>query len=336
MQLTQHSLPDHRLRNLLRGAQANTDSHVRRTTINNARRILNPNDAAKFAEAMCQSDLDDFYFGPAYPDSPDTIFRTPYRRVTSLNTECAIQSARLRFHQERLVTASESLGRISTAILSGDLAKACSLCKAFIIEYGYSATIARKVIYLNLLATHQTQDSEHADAYRTQANELLQPFFSPRASRQYAQFINLTIDICDKDIECFETMQEHMRLLRESLASSEKFPPHYAMMRRIVFPTNYHSIIDPISLLYFSSSSAIDLLVDLTTASHSSCEVPPVLQNLYSEQSFFYAQKHLQPSTASLCTFVELSHVQGPEQAAYRASAIFPEVATFARWASCH
>ena len=104
------------------------------------------------------------------------------------------------------------------------------------------------------------------------------------------------------------------------------------MMRRILFPTNYHSIVDPISLLYFSSSSAIDLLVDLCTASHCEYPVPRALQDLFSEPSFVKVREILQPSHESICAFMNLPHAQGAEQAAYRASSIFPEISTFAEW----
>ena len=325
------SFQDDRLNNLLRGAHANTGAHARQTTINNARQILTKNDASEFATIMCNSDLDEFYFGPAFPRSIATIYRTPYRRALSLPTECALQSARMRYYLHRLREASSSLGRINTAILSGDLVRACDLCDQFLEEFGFSATLARKALYLNLLATSQMED-EGADIHKTHSTESLKPFFSKAAPRLYAQFINLTIDICDKDVECLDTMWEHLRLLKESHVTSEEFPPHFSMMRRILFPTNFHSIIDSISLLYFSSSSAVDLLVDLSTASHSESPGTNELKELFSEQSFVRARENLQPSNESLSIFLGLSHSQGAEQAAYRAATIFPEVGAFARW----
>ena len=242
-----------------------------------------------------------------------------------------LQSYRVRHYIQKLHGASDSLGQINTAILSGDLLDACSLCQTFIAAFGYSAAIARKVIYINLLATSDNQEVINA-TYKTHASELLQPFFSQTSSPLFSQFINLTIDICDRDIDCLETMREHIRLLEESLTTSTKFPPHYAMMRRILFPANYHSIIDPISLLFFSSSSAIDLLVDLCTASHCESPVPHALRNLFADPIFVEAKANLQASHESLYTFINLRHPQEAEQAAYRASAIFPEIAPFARW----
>ena len=326
-----HVLQDPRLKNLLRGAQANTDLAVRQTTINNARRLLSQHDATTFAALMCETDLDDFYFGPAFPESLTTIYRTPFRRAIPLNIECALQCSRVRHYLQKIHDASASLGRINTAILSGDLLDACTLCQALIDEFGYSATIARKVIYINLLATTDSADVTNS-TYKTLASELLQPFISKVSSPQFSQFINLTIDICDRDIDCLETMREHLRLLKGSLKTSTKFPPHYAMMRRILFPANYHSVVDPISLLFFSSSSAIDLFVDLCTASHCGSPVPHALQNLFADPVVAQARENLQPSYESLFTFVTLPHTQEAEQAAYRASAIFPEIAPFAQW----
>ncbi len=331
MPMKYHLLQEPRLKNLLRGAQANTDPNVRRKTLNNARGLLSQHDAPTFAALMCQSDLDEFYFGPAFPPSVSTIYRTPLRRVIPLNIESALQSSRMRHYLERLQDASTSLGRINTAILSGDLLTACTLCQTFLREFGYSATLARKAIYINLLATSDNEGVIDS-LQKKRANELLQSFFPKAASRLYAQFINLTIDICNRDIECLETMREHMRLLKDSLPTSKKFPPHYAMMRRTLFPANYHSIVDSISLLYFSSSSAIDLLVDLCTVSDCHSPSPDSLQNLFSDFDFAQTKANLQPSDESLRTFIALPHAQDAEQAAYRASAIFPEVTSFARW----
>lgn len=322
---------DVQLNNLLRGAHANTGAQARHKTINNARQVLKKDDANEFATIMCNGDLDEFYFGPAFPRSIATIYRTPYRRAVPLATECALQSARMRHYLHRLTEASSSLGRINTAILSGDLVNAAGLCDEFLKEFGFSATLARKALYLNLLATGQ-MEYEEAAIHKTRSTESLKPFFSKAAPRLYAQFINLTIDICDRDVECFDTMREHIRLLKESQATSEKFPPHYSMMRRILFPTNFHSIIDSVSLLYFSSSSAVDLLVDMCTASHFESPFSIELEELFSEQPFVEARENLQPSDESLSIFLELPHSQGPEQAAYRAAAIFPEVVAFARW----
>ena len=325
------NLDDQRLKNLLRGAQANTDARVRRTTINNARRLLTPNNAPKFAALMCESDLDEFYFGSAFPTTAATIYRSPLRTAIPLTTECAFQSARTRHYLQRLVNASLSLGSINTAILSGDLLHACRLCKEFLGEFGYSATLARKAIYINLLATSHPK-YDHGSSLQEHSSELLTPFFPTEPPRLYAQFINLTIDICDRDVDCLETMWEHLRLLGKSHLTSKEFPLHYAMMRRILFPTNFRSIIDATSLLYFSSSSATDLLVDLCAASHCDCPAPVELHKLFSEADFIQARTNLQPSDESLRVFIDLPHAQGAEQAAYRASAIFPEVFAFARW----
>lgn len=324
-------LSDHRLRNLLRGAQANTEPHIRHKTINNARQVLNPVEAQKFATLMCQTDLDEFYFGPAFPDATSTIYKTPRRRIISIANECAIQAGRLRHYLPRVIEASAALGSINSKILSGDLSTSCRLCDEFLNEFGFSATLARKVIYINFLATNANNSGSNPP-YRHHANELLKLFFSEKAPRMYSQFLNLTIDICDRDVDCLETMKEHLRILGSSQETAKAFPPHYAMMRRILFPVNHRSIIDNVALLYFSSSTAIDLLVDLSIASHCGASVPQVLRTFCDEKEFNRAQSHLQPSVESLCIFLELPHAQGTEQAAYRASAIFPEVTSFARW----
>ena len=195
----------------------------------------------------------------------------------------------------------------------------------------FSATLARKVIYLNFLATSATAIDSNS-SYKQQANELLQLFFSEEAPRLYSQFLNLTIDICDRDVDCVETMKEHLRILKRSQKTAKTFPPHYAMMRRILFPVNHHSVIDNVALLYFSSSTVVDLLVDLSIASECEQSVPQTLRTLCNDKDFLQAQSNLQPSVDSIHTFLELPHAQGVEQAAYRASAIFPEASIFARW----
>ena len=331
MPRTLQKFQDKRLRNLLRGAQSNTKSPARRRTINNARSILSLSDATAFATAMCETELDESFFGPAFPNSVTTIHRVPHRKYTSLEIECAIQRARLFHNLERLNGASVTLGLMNSAILSGNLMEARQLCMDLLDQFGYSATLARKIIYITLLATNHPKTIETLDT-QAENDDLLQHFFSKGSSRHYAQFMNLTIDICDKDVDCFETMRDHMKFLNESLVTSTRFPPNYAMMRRILFPANFSSIINPVSLLYFSSSSAIDLLVDLCTASHCSMNSSRVLQELFSTRSFLCLKSNLQPRKSSLAEFIQLPHAQAPEQAAYRASSIFTEVKEFANW----
>ena len=324
-------LSDSRLRNLLRGAQANTEPHIRRRTINNARRILDPPEAQKFATLVCQTDLDELYFGPAFPNDVTTIYKTPRRRVISIANECALQTGRLLHYLPRAIEAAAALGTINSTILSGDLFSSCRLCENFMHEFGFSATLARKVIYINFLATSATEIDSNS-SYKQDANELLKLFFSEEAPRLYSQFLNLTIDICDRDVDCLETMKEHLRILKKSQKTAETFPPHYAMMRRILFPVNHYSVIDNVALLYFSSSTAVDLLVDLSIASECEPSVPHTLRTLCNDRDFLQAQSNLQPTVESIHTFLSLPHVQGAEQAVYRASAIFPEVSIFARW----
>ena len=324
-------LHDHRLRNLLRGANANSEPKIRRTTINNARQILNLHDAERFASLLCESDLDEFYFGPAFPTTTSTIYRTPIRRAVSLPVECAFQTARLRHNFHRLLEASEAIGRINAAILSGELLRSCRLCEEVLAEFGFSATLARKVIYIALLATKASNESSD-HSYETDSTGLLEKFFTKDASPMYSQFLNLTIDICDRDADCFETMKEHIRLLKASKDTSETFPPHYAMMRRTLFPVSISSVIDNIGLLYFSSSTAIDLLVDLSIASTNLDALPPSIRSFYLDQEFIKARENLQPSTETLQKFLQLPHVQDAEQVSYRTASIFPEVLALARW----
>ena len=331
MPVTLQHFQEPRLRNLLRGAQANTDTRARQKTINNARQLLSSTDAAVFATAMCEGDLDESFYGPAFPEFLNTIYRTPRRKAIPLNTECTLQSARLTYYFDRLEDASSKLGHLNTSILCGDLSRARQQCMEFLSEFGYSATLARKATYIGLLASGQNEKMDNPQ-HSTQADDLLQLFFSKGSSRLYAQYINLTIDICDRDIDCFETMRDHMQFLKESIATSNRFPPNYAMMRRILFPTNYHSIVNTISLLYFSSSSAIDLLVDLCTASHCAASFPKGLEELFSQPSFRRLRAYLQPSRESLAVFMRLPHIQDPEQAAYRASSIFTEVVELGSW----
>ena len=136
------NLSDSRLRNLLRGAQANTEPHIRRRTINNARRILDPPEAQKFATLMCQTDLDELYFGPTFPIDVKTIYKTPRRTVMSIANECALQTGRLRHYLPRAIEASVALGIINSTILSGNLVNSYRLCEDFIHEYGFFGNIS--------------------------------------------------------------------------------------------------------------------------------------------------------------------------------------------------
>ena len=103
-------------------------------------------------------------------------------------------------------------------------------------------------------------------------------------------------------------------------------------MRRVLYPTHFSAMIDPYSLLYLSSSSAVDLLIDFTVTSYCEGIRSPCLLDLFRQSQFLEAKAALQSNKGALRKFLQLPHDQGEEEAAYKASFAFPEVEKLALW----
>ena len=324
-------LSNMQLRHQLRGAMSNLDDRPRNNTIGHARRLLTPDDIPTFSRIFCNTDLDEFYFGPPFPNSVKTIYRTNRRQQIELELECQIQVERMHFYMNRAMSAAKSIGDINNKILAGDLINAHTLCEVFCTDFGYSAAIGRKVVYLHLIAS-ENLGQERETFQQTMSGPLLGRFFDAHMSPMYSQYISLVLDICDPDTDCMQVRFDHLRILRDSNSKGESPPPHDNMMRRTLYPTFYHSIINPIGLLYFSSSSAIDLLLDFVVASYTNTRRSCALMKLFSEPEFIEARRRLQPNRGMLDTFVGALCSDAVDESVYRASYIFSEIRQFARW----
>ena len=319
------------LRNLTRGAISNTSSRARASTINHARRILTLRDAPVLASIMCSTDLDHSYFGPQFSSSLARVFAMPNRQEIDLDVELAFQVARLDAYLDVLREPAAALGDINTAILTGQLGKACSLSQQFMINYGYSATLARKVIYL-YSKTHEILGPEGGDFEREHSAPLLSEFMDTNEHTLYSQFFNLSLDVCDASAPCLEVMRDHRRIFERFSFNSNISPRQVSLMRRVLYPTHYSALIDPHSLLYLSSSSALDLLIDITVTSYSDDIRFACLHDLFRKSRFLEARAALQPNKGAMSKFLQLPHIRGEEEAAYKASFAFPEVERLALW----
>ena len=319
------------LRNLVRGAKSNSDSKTRYSTLNHARRLATPSNARTLAHFMCATELDAFYYGPAFPTDMNTVYRYNFRRPIAVELETCFQLARLEYYLETLLQPACLLGRINTAILTGNLTHACTLCIEFRTKYGFSAILARKAIYIYSKAKDLLRDT--LEPFETQySGPLLSSFLNTDENTLYSQYINLSLDVCDGDAPSLEVLREHRRILDRFSSSSSDPKPSMAMMRRIIYPTHLFSILDSHALLFLTSSTALDLLTDFSVASFSSKTNVAPLKDLLTSSKFLEAREALQPSRGALKTFLGLPHLEGKEEASYKASFAFPEVSSLARW----
>ena len=223
------------------------------------------------------------------------------------------------------------LGHINTAILTGNLTHACTLCTEFLTKYGFSAILARKAIYIYSKAKDLLRDS--LDQFETRySGPLLASFLNTDEHTLYSQYVNLALDVCDGDVPSLEVLKEHRRIQDRFSSSSSDPKPPMAMMRRIIYPTHLYSILDSHALLFFTSSTALDLLTDFSVASFSSKTNAADLNDIHKSSKFLKARAALQPSRGALKAFLDLPHSEGKEEASYKASFAFSEVNLFARW----
>lgn len=319
------------LRNLIRGAIANTNRRVQFSTLNRARRVLKLRDASPFTHLLLSANLDELYYGPAFPSGPHSLYRNNSRRTVHVSTEAAIQACRLKQQLPSLMKPAADLGRINTALISNDLTEACHLCERFAENYGFSATLARKATLIysraRALAPNRSAMTEDDPAY-----SLLSKFVHVDQTPLYSQYLNLVLDILDQDAPTFDILREHRRILAQLAQTLDPASPYFALMRRLLYPTNYNSIIDSSGLLFLSSSSAIDLLVDTCVASHCNTPQPSFLAELFSLPHFLRARSNLQPRKGALRAFLRASHNRDTGEALYKASFACSEVKELGLW----
>ena len=324
-------LANQEIRNLVRGAIGNKRKHARNTTIDRARRLLTIKDAPALATIMCVKDLDKDYFGPLFPKNLSSIYSVTKRQEIGTNIECTFQVTRLVHYLPQLVQPLELIRDINQLILTGHLQQACLKCTSFIDAYGVSAALARKIVYLH--SRSKTLPASQQEEYlNTYASPLLRPLLAPPTTTALSQLVHLTLDACDVDVSCLDVMQEHLGILRRILRQGEVLSPYKKMMQRIIYPVHGHSILNSTNLLFFTSSTAIDLFTDFSTLWPLEAELPPELKVLWESEQFQSALTSVQPNRSTLAGFLRLEHPDEPEEAVYRLAAAMPEVSVLANW----
>ena len=325
------TLSNIRLRNLIRGALSNTSPRARLTTLTSARRLLEPSDAASFAGILCTTDLESSYYGPPFPDKTSTLFRLNRRTPVPLDLELQIQFARIHQHINRLSEATIAIGKINDALLRLDISRALSLLADFHCDHGVSVLLAKKLAYLHfaLLPTHPCQDEA---AFASNSSSLLGSILGHHESSLYSQYVNLIFDNFDIDTSCFQIRHDHIQILKRSLPHATRPTLISLLMQRILYPTLSTTLLNAEGLLFFSSSSLLDLVTDLITLSHHPELNIATLRGFFSTPEFQQLRDTVRPNKNSLRIFVDTDRSELREQAAYRASFAFTELRQFARW----
>ena len=329
MSITQ--LTNHQLRNQIRGALGNSDAKARYSTLATARRLLGSYDLSTFVSILCNTDLEDFYFGPPFPRDLSTIYRPIKRQAIDLDLEIQEQLFRLSHHKEKLLLAASYIGQINEALLRTELRSAGELLLTFIQTYGLSALIARKVLYLHFTAA-TLLETEMTEFQRTVTGPLLGHFIGARETSLYSQYINLLLDICDVSTDCFQVRHDHISVWRRNKSRQGEHELAGLLMQRILYPTNCSSILNSTNLLYFSSSTLIDLATDLSAISYCLGSTQNGYSKLNEDPILMEARSLFRPSQTALREFLGKRHREPSEQAAYRAGFAFSELRQFARW----
>ena len=324
-------LTNHQLRNQIRGALANTNTKTRYSTLATARRLLHLKDVSALVSIFTTTDLDEFYFGPPFPDNLHTIFRPIQRQPIELELEIEEQLHRLTHHRDKLLLAASDIGRINDSLLRSDLILTGELIQNFISAYGLSAFMAKKVIYFHFTAA-MSLDIDVPEFQRTVSGPLLAHFIGAGESSLYSQHINLLLDICDAGTNCFQARFDHLSLWRRSQPDQHEHRLIDLLMQRILYPTHCSTILNSTSLLYFSSSTLLDLLTDLTAISHCLPSTAASRSKLLNHPTLMEARNRLRPSRSALEAFLSRRYSASTEEAAYRAGFVFSELRSFARW----
>ena len=325
------ALSNIQLRNQVRGALSNTSTPAKLTSLASARRLLNNQDTTIFTNILCTTDLEDTFYGPPFPPHTSSLFRINRRQPIALELELTIQITRLHHHLDRVLAAAADIGRINDTLLKRDVTAALALLEHFRDTYGVSTFLAKKVAFLHfaLLQTHPPSDNS---SLHSRSSSLLNSLLGNHQSRLYSQYINLILDNFDIDTSCFQIRHDHLQIWKRSLDQVTRTTLLNLIMQRTLYPTQAATILHSEGLLFFSSSSLLDLLADFLTLSYHPKLLPPPLKTFLSTDAFSELRNSVRPTKHSIATFLNTTQTEISEQAAYRASFAFAELRQFTRW----
>ena len=319
------------LRNQIRGALSNTATPAKLTSLASARRLLNHRDTPIFTAILCTTDLEDTYYGPPFPSDTSSLYLVNRRQPIDLELELNIQINRLHHHLDRLLPAAVEIGHINDALLKRDASAALDLLEHFRNAYGVSSFLAKKVAFLHfaLLPTHPPPNGT---SVHSRSSSILNSLLGHHESRLYSQYINLILDNFDIDTSCFQIRHDHLQIWKRSLDQVTRKTLLNLIMQRTLYPTQAATILHPEGLLFFSSSSLLDLLADFLTLSYHSKLLPPLLREFLSTDTFNELRNSVRPRKHSIAAFLGATQRELSEQAAYRASFAFAELRQFMQW----
>lgn len=260
--------------------------------------------------------------GNTFPSDPGTApnMFLGLLKPLGIAAELNLQIARLNYHVDRLVPALESLSRINTLLVHGDLDRAKAAISAHKAEFGHSVVIAKKELLVGLLS------SGHAglvEVYRSITSEYRRTAWSVICHYIY--------DVMDPTIDPIRAGRIWLNIGRRRM-ETDAWYSRILEQEILGAPATETGLAD--TLLRYSAVSLLDMTLFIWRVRHVFTGSPTVDSSWGKIGSPI--SRLLMDSFSELLISVPAAYRRSSEQSAdielYRVASFFDDVANIAEW----
>lgn len=319
-----------RLRNLVRGAISNVDEPVRRRTLNSARKIVSDRDADAFSAILVQEGLDSSIYGEPFPKSAADIFGIwRHLEPADIHLESTIQYYRLLHNAAKIEPAIRELSVLNQHILGRDFYAAVGTASAIIDEFGYSAAIIRKLLYIYSQIERDTT-SDYADDVQVQLQRLMESVFAQKNRRLLNLYNSYLIDLFDYRSDLFSTIEIQAKMNHQATLRHKNLF-QISMIQKTRFPCFEETMTCSHNLYLSGCSSLIDVFVDFCCISFYA--EPPRSISLYFRDPDVSKLREL---LTDQCTFspgvIGAAAEESTDAEMYKIASVVPEIRALHRY----
>ena len=311
------------LRNTLRGFSSNNYSKAGLKTLDNARRQVTQTDIEAFSLLLSESSASKQIYGEPFPRHQRYLLVSKKSNTSiKFELEAQIQWSRLRENEERIGQAASLISVVNKDMLQGRLSEALDVCSSLYDEFGVSTLLYRKLLYFYFKAPEIYRNSSEQNIGESK-DDLLKRLFTGHEALAFSHYVDSLIDYFDTRTDLVDLMSANRRRLQQTANRPDDRIMH-ALLRRIALPCSINTLSHDDQFLLTSTTSLVDVFIDLSTLYSISGWVPPNSDEI--DAKLVGHMKSLWLEEDYFREFISLDHIETLDQATYRLSTALPEV----------
>lgn len=314
-----------KVRNLLRGVNANSDRKAKRTSINRARRALSTKDAEQFAIALMASGYEDLIYNEPFQAVEEAAFSNSQNSpAISIEVESIIQATRAVANSNKLVAFSELISRLNDAILRREIGSAAKIVQNVLDDYGRSRLLDRKILYLFVKAEDPVWEVESDEA-----RKIVRPLFDVIGGSQNKVlqefFVDSLVDVLDHHSHLVNAIQRLSELMSEFSNEGTVEKSIEALIKRIAYPTLASTLTNATGFYRYGSANLMDAYVELLSLKKAGA-LHPAAERILSSAELSKAEAALAINDSQIRYFLQGPHSDPADQAIYRLAGAMGEI----------